>query len=309
MRFSNARVAQRRSSQPRCSSNRLAYKHGYHAGNAADILKHTVLVCLMHHMRLKAKPFIYVDTHAGAGVYDLGSDEAVTLREYDSGISLLARAASADDVVLPVAISTLLSIVDEERRGYPGSPLVARALCRPGDSLFLCERAELEHERLVKAVGDAPQVTALCTDGYKALTNRQTCPQAGKSRALVLVDPPYQYGSDTDQIVRLVQHLGTHWRSARVAIWYPITRDVARNDRLHAEVRAASEFECLAVEMRSRSGGEGVEGSDGGLGDGGMLGSGMLLVQPPYGIEAQLVDELLPVLGSALNQEGQVTHL
>lgn len=296
------------------ATRRLPYQHGFHAGNAADVLKHCVLICMLQHMKQKDKPFVYCDTHAGAGAYDLRGDEGSTLREYDTGIGELRRAALHMPRPVPEALETLLALADEKSYTYPGSPLIAQALCRPSDELVLVERAEDQYERLVRAVGNDGRVTSLNGDGYKALRDRQACPQAGKRRALVLIDPPYQYGSDTEQIARLVQHMAKHWRSARVAIWYPITRDLAKVERLYDQVRAAAStqaLDCLAVEMRDagrKGSADGAEASEG-AGGSGMLGSGMLLVQPPYGIDAQLKEELLPPLASALGQEVRVFML
>lgn len=257
---------------------------------------------------------MYCDTHAGAGVYDLRSDEGSTLREHDTGIGQLRRAVSLQDGPQPAAIAALLALADENTQSYPGSPCIAQALCRESDELLLCERAEDQFDRLMQALGRDDRVTALCTDGYKALRDRRQYPQAGKRRALVLIDPPYQFGSDTEQIVRLVGHLATHWRSARVAIWHPITRDPKKVERLYAQVRAAAPaFECLAIEMRTA--GRGTSDVDsmeqGGVEavGSGMLGSGMLLVQPPFGIDTQLKEEVLPTLGAALGQEECVFYL
>ena len=294
---------------------RLPYQHGYHAGNAADVLKHSILVCLLQYMLQKEKPIVYVDTHAGAGTYELLGQEASTLSEHERGIGLLRQAAASASInnePLPQTLRMLLSIQDQAI--YLGSPVIAQGLLRPGrDSLFLCERAPDQHVRLVSSLASEPHATALCVDGYKALRDRQSCPCLGKTRALVLVDPPYQMGSDTEQIARLIKHLATHWRSARCAIWYPITRDAAKTIKLHDAVRQASTpFDCLAVELHTATeDGErgGREGSDSGREAGGMLGSGMLLVQPPYGLQAELEETLLPSLKKVLRQEGSVRLL
>ena len=281
-----------------CRSNvcmgatRLPYKHGFHAGNTADVLKHSMLCLLLQHMLMKDKPFTYVDTHAGAGMYRLDGDESSTLREHDIGIGLLRRAA-LEGQAMPDAIGALLRIAQDERC-YPGSPSIAASLCRPCDSLFLCERAADQHALLLQAMGDDARVTALQADGYTATRDRRQCEHVGRSRALILVDPPYQFGSDTEQIARLVAQLSTHWRSARLAIWYPITRDAAKVTRLHSAVKEAANGECLVAELRTTSQ----------VDDGQMLGSGVLLVQPPYGIRAQLEDELLPALCRLLHVPG-----
>ena len=178
---------------------RLLYKHGFHAGNAADVLKHCVLICLLQQMTAKNKPFSYVDTHAGAGSYNLLGDEATTLGEHKAGLGIL-RSAVEQGQELPASAAELLQISNGLDGAYPGSPCIAARLCRPMDSLLLVERAVDQHASLVDAVGADERVTAHLADGYAVVRNRKLCPAGGK-RALVLIDPPYQFGSDNDQIV------------------------------------------------------------------------------------------------------------
>jgi len=292
---------------------RLLYKHGFHAGNAADVLKHCVLICLLQQMTAKNKPFSYVDTHAGAGSYNLLGDEATTLGEHKAGLGIL-RSAVEQGQELPASAAELLQISNGLDGAYPGSPCIAARLCRPMDSLLLVERAVDQHASLVDAVGADERVTAHLADGYAVVRNRKLCPAGGK-RALVLIDPPYQFGSDNDQIATVVEYCTKHWRAARLAIWFPLTRDASKVDRLYKAVcKAAGDSDVLTVELQTRGNAEtSVSGSgraaDGGGGDvdvGGMLGSGMLLVQPPFGIDAQL-NELLPALDSLLTEGASVS--
>lgn len=262
---------------------RTVYQHGYHAGNVADMLKHSVLVLLLRHMCKKSSPFAYAETHAGAGVYDLTGGQS--LREHTAGFGRL-RCAS----LLPDAAASLISIADRlDSDQYPGSPHIAATLCRSIDSLLLAEREEEQFALLCRAMSGDERVHAVQRDGYEALRDRSlTTP---KRRGLVLMDPPYQFGSDTERLASLVQHLSVHWSAARVAIWYPLTRDAAKVSRLRTSVAGAAGQggEVLAAELS-------VPRADGR----GMLGSGMLLVKPPYGIEEEL-RELLPALGEALH--------
>lgn len=271
---------------------KLPYQHGFHAGNPADCLKHSTLILLLGHMLKKSKPFVYAETHAGAGVYHLTKDQP--RHEYEAGIGRLLDnfSSSSDDIdkhLLPAATTELLAIARSlGADAYPGSPHIAASLCRPGDSLVLCERAEDQHMLLCDSIGEDPRASVLRADGYAALRDRSVC-DPGK-RALVMMDPPYQLGSDTERVASLVGHMGRHWRAARIAIWYPVTRDADKVIRLHDAVAdaVAADSEVLAAELS-------VPREDGR----GMLGSGMLLVKPPFGIEDEL-RELTASLGAYL---------
>ena len=268
-------------------ANRLVYQHGYHAGCFQDILKHTVLILLMNNMRLKEKPFAYVETHSGAGRYDLS---AALAHETAEGIFQL-QAAARSGIRLPPEATTLLALVNEQ--SYPGSPLVAASLCRPQDSLALCELMEDQHALLTSALESAlppppigPAATAHLADGYRALSKLKGEVATPSRRGLVLIDPPYSYGSDTQRAVALAKHLRVHWRSARLCLWYPATRS---HTKVLDEFSDAGVGECLAIELYS--GGAVTKGS------------GMLLIHPPFGIEDD-ARRLLTGLSEALRADG-----
>lgn len=276
------------------ASNRLLYEHGYHAGNYADVVKHSVLVQLLIHMQRKASPLVYVETHSGAGGYPLHSEESQTLAEHEDGISCLLRDQSEN--ALHPATEQLLQIMnqfssrnkDADHPLYPGSPLIASSLCRSQDSLILCEK-ELQQFRLLESrLQQDNRASLLQENGYKALKRFENI--RSQQRALVFIDPPYQMGSDSEQIASLVNFFQTHWKSARVAIWHPVSRNNREKaDRLYSLVKNASGgSECLATELYDDSISH--------------VGTGMLLVNPPYGIEKDL-GELLSTLGDALGTE------
>ena len=227
-------------------AERLPYQHEFHAGNFADVMKHTVLLLLLQRMGDKESPFTYVETHAGAGSYDLIAGKAARLNEQADGIELLLNLADRDGLSsLPAPAQTLVEM--SRGREYPGSPRIAAEQLRPQDSLLLCELAPEPHAQLCRCspidalIADG-RARVLCADGYKAVRLRDGEAAAGphktpwktqktpqkRPRALVLIDPPYQMGGDTERIVQLVGHLARHWRSARVAIWLPIRDDGRR---------------------------------------------------------------------------------
>jgi 23S rRNA (adenine2030-N6)-methyltransferase len=299
MRLPVRAPASRRGEPALSATKRLVYQHGFHAGCFQDVLKHTVLILLLGRMKDKASPFTYVETHAGAGIYDL--DQALP-HETEAGIFQLQRAAAASSPEdgLPAEARALLELVQQHEHGgahqyYPGSPLVAASQCRPQDALALCELADDQHARLCAALeqwtphatAEAMAMEAHLVDGYKALTKKHGGVATPDRRGLVFIDPPYSYGSDTQRATALARHLRVHWRSARLCVWYPATR---AHSKVCDAFREAGVGECLAVELFA----------GGAVGKG----SGMLIVHPPYGVEDEL-RRLLDGLTRALAREGE----
>ena len=308
--------------------DRLLYDHTYHAGNYADVVKHSVLIEVIRSMQRKASPMVYAETHSGAGAYPLRSKESLTLAEHKEGIGLIynrnhntgndARSTEEGTASATDKLLELMNRFSEESGGgggvddggeliYPGSPLVASSLCRDHDSLILCEKEQEPFDRLSGVLGGDDRVVLLRDDGYKALKRFENL--RSDKRALVFVDPPYQMGSDTERIASLVKFLRTHWRSARIAIWHPVSENNrSRADRLYETVAKA----LTTTTTKTNGGGSGddrllaVELSDSSVPG---VGTGMLLVNPPYGIERTLRDDLLPPLGRALGGTASTTHL
>lgn len=284
---------------------RLPYEHGFHAGNFADAMKHTVLLLLLQRMCDKDSPFVYVDTHAGAGRYDLGGEEGARLAESTDGIGLLRSAADRmGSAALPMPARRLIELDARAGEYYPGSPLLAAESLRPQDSMLLCELAPSQYSRLLSCpplpslIADG-RAKVLCRDGYKVLSSKDKNVLTTQKRALVLVDPPYQMGSDTERTAALILHLATHWKSARVAVWFPL-RDPGKTQRLYDQLARLDlgGKAILAAEL--------TRGEDGG--DGRLPGTGMVLVDPHYGIDAEL-ETLLGALGDCLHAEARVKWL
>ncbi|CAJ1966123.1 unnamed protein product [Cylindrotheca closterium] len=307
------------------NNNRLLYEHGYHAGNYADVVKHTALIGLLKHMSKKKSPFCYVETHSGAGGYALASKESQQMAEHEQGISTFLNDQTTDSDLLHPSMETLLRIMEQASSSnvdlmeggtfYPGSPMIASALCREQDSLLLCEKEteqfQLLQSRMLMDGEDNhnnDRVILLQENGYKALKRFENL-QSNK-RALIFIDPPYQMGSDSEQIASLVGFLGKHWRSARVAIWHPVSRtNRERADRLYELVQKAvlgdsssssssSSTELLATELYTDH-----DGNDEDETNPSVVGTGMLLVNPPFGIDEEL-KALYSSLGDALTGGG-----
>ena len=199
----------------------MNYRHAYHAGNFADVLKHTVLLALIESLQVKPTPFCYIDTHAGSGNYPLDGFEASKTGEHKDGISRLHPAEKVPPLLQRWRTSILGS--DDNAQGlkrYPGSPLQVTRLLRPDDSAQLCELHPEEASKLRELFRGNPQVHVHERDGYEAL--KALLPPKEK-RGLVLIDPPYEA---QDAEYKLIEHALKQalerWPTGIYAVWYPI---------------------------------------------------------------------------------------
>jgi 23S rRNA (adenine2030-N6)-methyltransferase len=256
----------------------LSYLHGYHAGNHADVLKHTVLAALLARLTAKDKPLRYIDTHAGAGGYDLRTAAARRNREHEGGAGKLWTVSDA-----PGAVARWLALARQYNGGgalvrYPGSPWLAQQLLRPSDDLFLFELHPAEHRALKKSCGSDRRIRVAREDGLTASIGLVPPPS---KRALLLVDPSYELRDEHRDVIDAVVKLHKRFATGVVAIWYPVIerRWVERYERaLRAtDIAAISTYELTVA--RERRGG-------------GLTGSGVFVVNPPW----QLGDELLTAL-------------
>jgi 23S rRNA (adenine2030-N6)-methyltransferase len=263
----------------------LSYLHGYHAGNHADVLKHTVLTALLARLVVKDKPLRYIDTHAGAGGYDLRTAAAARNREHEGGVGKLW-----DTLDAPAAVARWLKLAQrfnggDALRRYPGSPWFARELLRPSDDLFLFELHPTEHRALKQACDTDARVKVLRDDGLTGSIG--LVPPPGK-RALTLVDPSYEVRDEHRTVIDAIGKLHRRFATGVVAIWYPVIerRWVERYERA---LRATGIAPIAAYELcvaRERRGG-------------GLIGSGMFIVNPPWQLDEEL-DEALPWLAERL---------
>ena len=247
----------------------LSYQHAFHAGNLADLQKHAALAAMLDYLLRKDKPLSYVETHAGRGLYDLGSAEALKTGEAAQGI-LLHEAALAEDHPYRRALAAVRA--RHGPRAYPGSPLLAATLLRPGDRLHLAELHPQEHAGLVQALrGDNIRIHR--QDGY-ALA-QSLCPPEPR-RGLMLVDPPYELKQDYVEIPRFLAAIHRAWNVGILALWYPVL-----TSGLHLPMLEALEQsfpEALRHEIRFPPAREGHR----------MVGSGLFVVNPPWGLAEEM---------------------
>jgi 23S rRNA (adenine2030-N6)-methyltransferase len=256
----------------------LSYLHGYHAGNHADVLKHTVLTALLARLVAKDKPLRYIDTHAGAGGYELRTAAAQRNREYESGVGKLWTSAAA-----PAAVERWLELARRynataELKRYPGSPWFAQQSLRRSDDLFLFELHPAEHRALTKICEDDRRVKVLREDGLATCIGLVPPPS---KRALLLIDPSYELRDEHRGVIDTVVKVHKRFATGVIAIWYPVLerRWVERYERA---LRATGIAEIATYELTITS-----ERRSGGL-----VGSGVFIVNPPW----QLDEELEPAL-------------
>ncbi|EIZ8956556.1 23S rRNA (adenine(2030)-N(6))-methyltransferase RlmJ [Cronobacter sakazakii] len=267
----------------------LSYRHSFHAGNHADVLKHTVQSLIIESLKEKEKPFLYLDTHAGAGRYLLSGEHAERTGEYLEGI---ARIWQRDD--LPAELAPYISAVSHFNRSgqlryYPGSPLIARQLLRPQDSLQLTELHPSDFPLLRGEFQKDERARVERADGYQQLKSK--LPPASR-RGLILIDPPYEIKTDYQAVVQGISEGYKRFATGVYALWYPV---VLRNQikRMMNDLESTGIRRILQIELAVRP------DSD----QRGMTASGMIVINPPWKLEQQMAT-LLPWLHKALVPAG-----
>ena len=250
----------------------MHYRHSYHAGNFADVFKHVVLCGLLAALSRKDKPWCYVETHSGAGAYDLQGEGATRTGEWRDGIGRLWGMGNAPDL-----LQTFLDVVRGMNgtgalRHYPGSPLFAQALARENDRLVLCEKVpEVAAELRANLKGERRAVVHH-RDGYEA---HALLPPAEK-RGLMLIDPPFERADEFGAAAELVGKSIKRFAAGVYAVWYPLKNR-------HAAARFERQVARLCDEPPLR-----IALENGAPGEGQMRGCAVLVVNPPFELERSL---------------------
>lgn len=266
----------------------LSYRHAFHVGNHADVLKHLVLLQVLNYAVQKDKPFWYIDTHAGAGTYTLDKGYATQNAEFSSGISRLW-----DEKNLPSAIVEYVDIIrqfnsDRSLRHYPGSPVLAYSVMRTDDRLRLFELHPNDYKLLnqsFKTLGLRPDNRRVMTESQDGFSGIKALLPPPPRRAVVLIDPPYEEKKDYQRVVEMVKDSLTRFSTGTYIVWYPLLQRPEPQQMIDKLKRVPLKnwlHVSLTVQLPS------TEGF-------GMHGSGLFIVNPPYNLPG-ILTEVLPVL-------------
>ncbi|MFC2553522.1 MAG: 23S rRNA (adenine(2030)-N(6))-methyltransferase RlmJ [Rodentibacter sp.] len=268
----------------------LSYRHSFHAGNHADVLKHIVLMLILENLKLKDKGFYYLDTHAGVGRYQLSSDEAEKTGEYKEGIGRLwERTDLPQEISRYVDLIKNLNFGAKTLRYYAGSPLIAAQLLRPQDRALLTELHPRDFPLLRNNFKEFKNVSVKCDNGFQQL--KATLPPKER-RGLVLIDPPYELKEDYDLVVKAAEEGYKRFATGTYAIWYPVVLR-QQTKRIFKGLQASGIRKILKIELAVRP------DSD----QRGMTASGMAVINPPWTLENQM-KAMLPYLVKTLVPEG-----
>lgn len=266
----------------------MNYRHAFHAGNFADVVKHAILARLVDYLKRKDKAFRVIDTHAGTGLYDLQADPSQRTGEYEAGISRLFGAPlpePARHLLAPYMDAVAAANAPDEFRYYPGSPAIVRHLMRKQDRLTAIERHPQDARLLADRFAGDHQVRVIELDGWLAL-GAHLPPK--EKRGLVLVDPPFE---ETDEFGRLAEGLARavrRWPGGIYALWYPI-KDRAALSAFRDSVIALGLPRVLDIRFHIRPPSRAAR----------LDGTGMVVVNPPFTLETELgaiLPALLPLL-------------
>jgi 23S rRNA (adenine2030-N6)-methyltransferase len=274
----------------------MNYRHVFHAGNFADVIKHIALVRILIYLHGKPAAFRVIDTHAGAGVYDLAGEEARRGGEWLTGIARLMQARFSD--AAGALVAPYLDIVrafnpQRELQSYPGSPLIARALLRPQDRLVACELEPGARKRLAGALRRDVQANVVALDGWMALP---AFVPPKERRGVVLIDPPFESKDEFERLANEFAGAFAKWPTGCYMLWYPAKRRRATDDlarRVGAAVGGGADDKCLRLEFSVAPQ----------TPDGPLTSAGLLIVNPPWTLKGEL-KLILPELEKPLGLGG-----
>ena len=276
----------------------MKYRHIYHAGNFADVAKHVGLIYCLEALKRKQAAFFVVDSHAGRGWYDLDAPEAHRSAEAQRGVQRLIE-RGIDSSVLAPYLTAIGARRGKRLARYPGSPALIAGALRPQDRALFVEMLPSEARALEREIESPGRIRIESGDGYAAL--KAFLPPAER-RGLVLIDPPYESPDELATLVRAFAEAYRRWASGMYALWYPIRSATERN-AVHARFKALGVPKMLSADLL-------VYPDDAGVG---LAGSGLLLVNPPFGADEFLasayaaVHEALAMAGAGYVEVARLT--
>lgn len=281
----------------------MNYRHAFHAGNFADVVKHAALALCFERLNAKDKPYRYIDTHAGIGLYDFAGDEAQRSPEWRDGVARVWSAIATAPANVQAALEPYMDVLralnpDGKIRFYPGSPAIARRLMRAHDAIRLCELHDGSVDLLREAMDRDHRIKIEQRDGFEALPAFLPPPER---RGLVLIDPPFEEGTatrklDFERMVEAARKAVRRWPGGTYVFWRPL-KDLGAveefDDALGAmliEEGGLSPEKLLVADLWVRP-----------IGPGPLGGAGVMIVNPPYGL-AEHLRVALPWLSNLMDQ-------
>ncbi len=276
----------------------MNYRHAFHAGNFADVVKHIVLARILTYLHEKPAAFRVVDTHAGAGLYDLTGNEATRSGEWRTGIARVMQARfseAAGNLMAPYLDIVRAFNPQRDLEVYPGSPLVARALMRPQDRMVACEIQPEARKQLIGALRKDTQARVVDLDGWTALP---AFVPPNERRGLVLIDPPYESRDEFDRLADRFTEAFEKWPTGIYVLWYPIKErraadTLARRVAGAMQQTGAAPDKCLRVEFSVAPQ----------TAESGLVSAGLLIANPPWTLASDL-KVILPELEKPLGLGG-----
>ncbi|RJE77995.1 23S rRNA (adenine(2030)-N(6))-methyltransferase RlmJ [Pseudoalteromonas sp. MSK9-3] len=265
----------------------LSYRHSFHAGNPADIIKHLVLANVLEYMTRKDKPLDYIDTHSGAGFFELSSSDAQKTQEYLDGIAKLWH-YSGDNDAIKAFVDLVKSFNDDALAFYPGSPKVAEQFLRRQDKGWFFELHPKDSELLTDNLAHKKSLRVRSEDGFKGLLG--LVPPSSR-RACVLMDPPYEIKTDYQQAAKMIIKAYKKFNSGTYMIWYPVV-DRARIDLLEQTLVESGVRNVQLFELATSADTQ----------EHGMTASGMIVINAPWTLKATM-DSVLPEFVEMLSDE------
>ena len=267
----------------------LSYRHSFHAGNFADVLKHIILIKILVYLGKKDKPFCCIDTHAGPGDYALNEDYALKNREFENGIAKLWQ---RDD--LPESVANYVNFIKKFNNAnglsrYPGSPLIIKQFLRNKDRLFLHELHSTEIQLLNAAVSRDRRIKVFHADGLK---NGVGLLPPNEYRGMVLIDPSYEIKSDYNLVIETLIQMHKRFATGTYVLWYPVV-ERNRNQQLERAIKTSGIKNVQLFELGIKTD----------TYEQGMTASGMIVINPPWTLAAEM-QQTLPWLAEALGIEG-----
>jgi 23S rRNA (adenine2030-N6)-methyltransferase len=272
----------------------LSYRHAFHAGNHADVLKHYVLSLVLAHTTKKDKPFWYIDTHAGAGMYRLDEGYATQNAEFEQGVNKLM---SAQNLPKPLAdyVAQIKSFNAHTLRLYPGSPKIAETFLRTTDKMNLFELHPNDYQLLIENfTGQSKQVKIEMQDGFASIKAYLPPPTR---RAVILIDPPYEDKQDYQRVVEMIKDSITRFATGTYIVWYPLLQRTEPSQMLENLIKLnMTDWLHVTLTVESPS----SEGY-------GMHGSGLFIINPPWTLPKTLT-ETMPLLTRLLALDATASY-